>query len=242
MKTKYIISILLLVLGISVVGQTSTVYTPWGTEVDVWTQQDMGTQARHDYDNRPQYTYYKNNGTDFLPTLPNGYPSDPSSSSKFNCHGYAWYMYWRGSSQFNAPWHIDSDEAEKYFDDPSYVECSEADADIYWINSGAHSALATEDQDELLSKWGEGPLAVHGKGSAHSPWPTTSANTTYYKLCYKEYTGSFGVDNTLDECSALFENSGTSNYVDLEIEYEVAIRFEGIFSTGTGSTLYFHPD
>lgn len=242
MKTIYITSILLLVMGFSVMGQTSTVYTPWGTSVDVWTQQDMDTDDRHDYDDLPYYVFFENNGAIFLPTLPGGNPPYPSSSSKFNCHGYAWYMYWRESNQFNAPWHIDKDEAEKYFDDQSYVECSEADADIFWINNGAHSALATEDPDDLLSKWANGPLAIHGKGSGESPWPTTSSNTTYYKKCLEEISTTYYSDISVEYCAINFINTIVSNYVDLEVEYAMGIKIEGTFLTGTGATLYFHPE
>jgi len=241
MRTKYIISILLLVMGLSVMSQT--VHTPWGTEVDVYEQDEQSSlfRARSDM----KHNSYVINGAIFHETW-----SDPptypflSSSSTFNCHGYAWHMYWFGDGHdLDDPYNMHSYEAENYFDDPSFVECTESEADILWINDGAHSALTTDDPDELISKWATGPLATHGKGSLQSPWPPIAPNTViYYKKCYEEYSGIYYTDNTLNECSAQFENSGTSNYVDLEIEYEIAIRFEGIFSTGTGSTLYFHPD
>lgn len=240
MKTTYIACILLFAIGLPLLGQTSTVNTPWGTAVNVFTQSDMDPDDRHTYDGF--YSSYENNGAQFLPTLPGGNPPYPSSSSKFNCHGYAWYMYWRGSSQFDAPWKMHDYEAEKYFDDPSYVECSATDADILWINDGAHSALTTEDPDELLSKWADGPLAVHGKDSGESPWPITSTNTVYYKKCLEEISTTYYSDISLEYCGINFKNTIVSNYVDLEVEYEKGIKIDGTFSTGTGATLYFHPE
>lgn len=241
MKSISIISVLLLFMGLFVMGQ-STIYTPWGTPVTVAVQADMTPIQRNNWD-----IYYISlcPNARFLPTLfGDKLYRYPSSTSTFNCHGYAWYMFWLGSAnEFNTPYIMNSSEAENYFDDPSFEECSEAEADIFWINNGAHTALTTNDSDTLLSKWGTGPLAIHGKGSLDSPWPPTAPNTvTYYKLCYQEYTINFNVDETRNECAAQYENSSISNYVDLDIEYEKAVRFIGTFSTGTGSTLYIHPD
>lgn len=228
-------------MALFAMGQT-TIYTPWGSAVSVSTPQDDMTPYQRDQWDQA-HSDYEDEGAQFHRTFygDGTYPW-PSSTSKFNCHGYAWFMYWE-TNPLSAPWNMDDSEAENYFDDPSFAECSEAEADILWINNGAHSALTTGDPDDLISKWATGPLATHGKGSLQSPWPPIAPNTViYYKKCYEEYSGIYYTDNTLNECSAQFENSGTYNYVDLEIEYEVAIRFEGIFSTGTGSTLYFHPD
>ena len=241
MKSKYIISILLFVIGLSVMGQTSTVYTPWGTAVNVWTQEDQIPYFRYLSDQN--HSTYLNYGANFLPNLygDQNYPY-PSSSSTFNCHGYAWYMFWRGENEFDAPWNMNLEEAEEYFNDPSYVECSEAEADILWINNGAHSALTTNDEDILLSKWATGPLATHGKGILQSPWPTSSANTTYYKKCTETYSSILYIDDTWNVCAIKIETSGIYSYVDLEIEYEEAVLIEGPFTTGTGATLYIHPD
>lgn len=240
MKTRYLIIIILTLLGISVVGQTSsTVETPWGTTVNVWTpQNDMTLKQRDDMDDSVA-TQYPN--ADFLPTLPNGNPTDPSSSSMFNCHGYAWFMY-HEEDEFDAPWNMHSNDAEKYFEDPSFAECTESEADILWINNGAHSALTTDDPDELLSKWATGPLAIHGKGSSDSPWPPTSSNTTYYKKCLEKISTTYYSDISLVYCAINFKNTVVSSNVDLEAEYEKVIKIEGTFSTGTGATLYFHPE
>jgi len=238
MKLKFVISILILFTGLFAIGQ-STVQTPWGTSVTVYTQGDMTYLQRiqSDLDHADDYP-----NADFHPTLPNGNPSDPSSTSKFNCHGYAWHMFWLGrDDEFDAPWNMNQSEAEKYFNDPSYKACSLAEADIWWINNGSHSALATETTGELLSKWDTGPLATHGTGYNDFPSaPITSV--TYYKKCSKAYSSIFTSDDTKYECAVKLENSGLAINVDLEIEYEEAVLIEGPFSTSTGATLYIYPD
>lgn len=243
MKTIYIISVLISFMGLFAMGQTPTIQTPWGSTVSVWTQEDMDPEHRYLMDQL--YSDYVDEGAVLLQTLPgdNNYP-DVSSTLKFNCHGYAWYMYWLDpDDQFDAPWQINDTEADNYFNDPSFVECTAAEADILWISNGAHSALTTDDPDDLLSKWGDGPLAVHGKDQGESPWPITPSTTvTYYKKCLYEVTGEVDADDYLELCGVKFNNTSVLNYVDLEIEYEEGVVIEGAFTTGTGATLYLHPD
>ncbi len=238
MKIYCIISILLFVMGLSVMGQTSTVYTPWGTEVSVTEPDEGGLNGRLYYENEaksahPNAIYHK--------TWP-VYPYlDLSSTFRFNCHGYAWHMFWFGEDdELDEPVKMTLTEAEKYFNDGSFIECTQSEAEIWWINGGSHSAAALDNPAYLKSKWANGPLVTHLIND--QPYIPDMNYTSFFKQCYKDYTGVYTSDITLNECSAQFTNSGTSNYVDLEIEYEVAIRFEGVFSTGTGSTLYFHPD
>ena len=238
MKSIYIISILLFVMSLSVLGQY-TVETPWGSTVNVWTQDDQEPEDRDEMDDDYADEYPDAEFHTTIPDLPN-YPN-LSSTSKFNCHGYAWHMYWLGSAhEFDAPWNMNDTEADNYFNDPSFKECAKANADIWWINGGTHSALATGTTDELLSKWGIGPMATHGIENDDSPYPITSV--TYYKKCYREASGDYYSDITLDHCKVKFNNTNVHNYVDLEIEFEDWLIIEGTFTTGTGTTLYIHPD
>ncbi len=241
MEKKIIISILFLSLGLIVIGQ-DTIKTPWGTPVIVAEQSDMTPKQRHDLDSLRATSYPT---ARFLPTLPGdqNYPN-PSSTSTFNCHGYAWHMYWLGEEdEFDSPYIMNSSEADNYFDDPSFIECPEAEADILWINSGAHTALTTNDSDTLLSKWSTGPLAIHGKGSLDSPWPPIAPNTVkYYKKCYEEIDGVYYSDISLELCKAKYTSLQINTNVDVEIEYEDWLLIERDFVSGIGSTLYLHPE
>lgn len=237
MKTKYLFCSLLLIIGVSMTGQT--VSTPWGTEVSVTEPGEGDLSGRLYYENQaktahPNADYHKT-----WPVLPD-YPN-LSSTFRFNCHGYAWHMFWFGEDdELDEPVKMTLTEAEKYFNDGSFIECTQSEAEIWWINGGSHSAVALDNPAYLKSKWADGPLVTHLIND--QPYIPDMNYTSFYKQCYKEYSGGYTYDITLNECSAQFENSGTSNYVDLEIQYEVAIRFIGVFSTGTGSTLYFHPN
>ena len=237
MKSKYILSVLISFMGLSVMGQY-TVETPWGTTVNVWTQDDQDPGDRDEMDDDYAGDYPD---AEFQPTLTTQNYPNLSSTSKFNCHGYAWYMYWFGDAdEMDDPWNMNDTEAAKYFNDPSFKSCAIADADIWWINGGTHSALATDNANELKSKWGVGPLAIHGIENDDSPYPITSV--TYYKKCYREVSGLFTSDITLNHCKVKFNSTTVFNYVDLEIEYEDWLLIEDNFLTGTGTTLYIHPD
>jgi hypothetical protein len=170
------------------------------------------------------------------------YPQYPnlSSSGRFNCHGYAWHMYWFGEyDELDEPVKMDYTEAENYFEDPSFVECTQAEADIWWINGGSHSAVATDNPAYLKSKWADGPLATHL--ISYQPWPPTMSLTTFYKVCLEEVTATYFSDDDLEFCSVKYKNSIVSSNVDLDIEFEKGFLIEGTFSTGAGATLYIHP-
>lgn len=237
MKTKYIISILFLSLGLVVIGQT-TIYTPYGTSVSVTKPDDMDSDDRDYWDD-----YYRNRHAD--PEFHVIWPDPPlypnlSSSMKFNCHGYAWHMYWFGEEyELNDPCVMSDTEAENYFNDPSFKECTKPDADIWWMNGGSHSAVATDRTDTLKSKWGIGPLATHHKDD-HPYTPVTSV--IYYKECYKEIDGVYYSDISLELCKAKYTSLQINTNVDVEIEYEDWLLIESDFVTGTGSTLYLHPE
>ncbi|MBT4360129.1 MAG: hypothetical protein HOD11_04080 [Candidatus Marinimicrobia bacterium] len=237
MKTKYIISILILSLSLVVIGQT-TIHTPWGTSVSV-TEPDEGDLSGRLYWEDLRRGQWPN--ADYKTTWPvTGYPN-LSSTFRFNCHGYAWHMFWFGEDyELDEPVKMEYTEAGNYFNDHSFKECTQAEADIWWINGGSHSAVATDNPAFLKSKWADGPLATHR--IAESPYPPNMSYTTFYKKCLYESTGTIYTDNTMVHCAVRFDNTIVSNYVDLEIVYEEGVLIVGTFSTGTGATLYFHPD
>jgi len=238
MRKMISISIIFFFLGLVVIGQPSTIYTPWGTPVTVSEQGDMTPSQRATWDQ--EHSDYQDSGAFFHRTLIGDANNPwPSSTSTFNCHAYAWHMSLLGElHEFDDPYIMTDTEAEKYFDDPSYMECTKAEADVWWINNGAHSALAVSTTDWLKSKWGTGPLATHHKDNQ----PTTITSVTYYKECSQNITTIYSVNATLSYCSVKLSNSSVAGNVDLEIEFEKAIQINGTFTTGSGATLDLHPE
>jgi len=124
-------------------------------------------------------------------------------------------------------------------DNYSYkVVSTEAEADMVWWNDGSHSALTTETPGTWRSKWNVGPLVEHDWED--QPYGTTGL--VYYKRCGYTITNMYNTDDLLHYCALHLVNSGISSNVDLEIEYEKRILIEGPFNTGTGATLYIHPE
>jgi len=241
MKTKYIISILLLTIGMSVVGQSDTIYTPYGTSVTVSEPDDMDSEDRHYWDSVYADDYPDAEFHAVWPDPPT-YPN-LSSTLRFNCHGYAWHMYWLGEDledQLDEPYEMSVSQAAKYFTDPSFKECTQSEAEIWWINDGAHSAVATGNPDYLKSKWGDGPLATHEIDD--QPYTVDYQTTNFYRKCYREVTVNVDSDDTMYHCKVKLYDSSVSSNVDFEIEYEDWLIIDSDFATGTGSTLYLHPE
>lgn len=97
------------------------------------------------------------------------------ATNKYNCHGYAWYMY---------PMHIGDpvwiDHPDLYWQTGCYYEVPEKEAQIIvYAGDGdvTHSAVRI-DSNEYISKWGNMPLVKHSP--ANVP-PNYGQPFKYYK-------------------------------------------------------------
>lgn len=104
---------------------------------------------------------------------------DHSSSRKFNCHGYAWYMS-ELPNPLGSPRWIGKDyqtDEDIYMTDGSYIEVSTPTypGKVSWA-SGDHSAVTTSQPGWLISKWNEYPLMRHQWNDS----PFGTSNLKYY--------------------------------------------------------------
>ena len=128
------------------------VYTPNNTAVEVYVLPEMSSQLIQAINNDATTTY------------PNAtYVS--TATQKYNCHSYAWYL----SSTSNTYW---MEDPSAYMSDGSYVSASTTYTTkklFYHPSSAAswHSAnmydvtSSTLGQNDVISKWGRGPLMIH---------------------------------------------------------------------------------
>lgn len=112
-----------------------------------------------------------------------------NSTNYYNCHGYAWYNIEGRMGQADLLWINDVDQSgtpiynvTKYYsgENPSYTQVSTVTNHLkvsYFPRD--HSALTTEDQDSVISKWAYGPLVKHTLASC--PF-YSGAQIKYYKL------------------------------------------------------------
>jgi hypothetical protein len=133
------------------------IYTPRGTLVgDSYNCDELYWTTRRDLDN-----YYAT-------AYPNAiqlklWGEQYSSSGRYNCHGYAWYMI--GDDEINDPvWigYSSAGQTYKYWQDESYSEVAVQCA-IMVDYSGDHSATTTDQTDIYISKWNMYPLMRHYK-------------------------------------------------------------------------------
>lgn len=117
------------------------------------------------------------------------YPSSTrlaTSTSKYNCHSYAWYL----QSTSNSYW---MDNPSAYWSDGSYTSGTKAvGSKITYTqsNSVTHSGIVSTlysgaslinfvDLVDVTSKWGEMGLYKH-KGNSCPYWSTSNTYVTYY--------------------------------------------------------------
>jgi len=102
-----------------------------------------------------------------------------TSSCLVNCHGYAWHFS-DGGAKVNI---YQPGNVSHYYsgDSAAYVSSSKVNEPfrkIFYPNSGGHSAVTTDDQTWVISKWGWGPLVKHKVWEC--PYDTSSM--AYYTI------------------------------------------------------------
>lgn len=158
----------------------ANVSTPNGSSVIAYIMDESSDETRASFDsywnniypnNEMIKTYYNSNST-----------IKYSSTRRFNCHGYAWHMStlsdllnqprWIGKDLYNTDEHI-------YWNDNSYVEVANATYPgmISWQGlDGDHSAITTNQQGIVISKWNEWPFMRHKLADS----PFGSSGLKYY--------------------------------------------------------------
>jgi hypothetical protein len=148
----------------------SNVRTPKNSIVTAWITSESSTEARSGWDNYWKTRYPSNEAI----TTYDGY----SSTRRFNCHGYAWYMVSDEGSGLNDPrwigYQYTTDE-DIYMSDGSYIKVANEmfPGKVSW-SSGDHSAITTDVPGKFISKWNEWPLMKHD-------WDDTPFGTTNLK-------------------------------------------------------------
>ena len=126
--------------------QIVTLHTPMGTPVSAFKRAErvtaventwMKQQVLHDYDN-----------VEII----------GAATVTYNCHSYAWNM----SEDGPVCWLNWDPDLHWYWDDGSYVETIESQAEKVYYYAGDHSAIKDPQNNNMyISKWGEGPLVRH---------------------------------------------------------------------------------
>ncbi len=164
--------------------QPTTVQTPTGVSVDAL----IFTGTDFDADDIDTWNWYWTYGYNCR-ILEN-------STQRYNCHGYAWYDIEGRMGQSDLRWINDVDDygspiynVPKYYTgvNKSYTETQTVTNHLrvsYYPRD--HSAVTTQDQDSVISKWAWGPLVKHTL--AQCPF-YDDAVIKYYRL-YPVITGS----------------------------------------------------
>lgn len=149
----------------------SNVYTPKGSTVAAWIMQEQTSDWRNYYDQYYSNAYPQN-------TMIIVY-DNKSSTRRFNCHGYAWYMTESGLLFNNPRWigYSLPTEEDIYMSDGSYVQVASEmyPGKVSW-GSADHSAVTTSNPGIYISKWNEYPLFQH----AWNNTPYGTSNLKYY--------------------------------------------------------------
>jgi hypothetical protein len=160
-KIFYFISIILVLQthpGFCQTDVRDSVYTPKGSRVYAWRTGEEESWLRDTLDNAARRNYSENT---YITTYGNN-----SSTRKFNCHGYAWYMA-ENVPVLDDPRWIGKDsisEEDIYMTDGSYVQVASEmyPGKVSWGAIGSdHSAVTTSQTGVYISKWGFGPFVEH---------------------------------------------------------------------------------
>ncbi len=147
------------------------VYTPKGNPVTAWVMEEQNSAIRDYFDSYYSSLYPQNTK---MTTYDN-----KSSTRRFNCHGYAWYMTETGMLFNSARWigYLATTDEDVYMSDGSYVRVASEmyPGKVSW-GSGDHSAVTTYTQGVFISKWNEYPLFRHNWNNT----PYGNTNLRYY--------------------------------------------------------------
>lgn len=145
MKILYFYLLFLGALMCATTAKAYTVYTPNATPVYV----TIKTETLSNTEIQQKDAYFQN-------LYPNATLVGHSTGT-YNCHGYAWVMSEGGITCW-----LEQVDVPTYWNDESYVFTSSQYAEKAFYIYDDHSAITTSTPNMYKSKWGTGPLMIHG--------------------------------------------------------------------------------
>jgi hypothetical protein len=226
MKAKIILSLLILAISIELKADyRSDVSTPKGSLVEAWIMDESSLSVRQAND-----TYYSG-------AYPNAQKmitfNSLSSTRRFNCHGYAWYMSELATPLNSPKWigYSTTTAEDIYMTDGSYVQTSTAQfPGKVSYTSDDHSAVTTNQTGWYISKWGP------------TLWCKHLWNDTPYNEATLKYYIKAGVPYTLypSPCNGIFTNvtmpGNPGDVVVLKLSFGGYINWNGQ-SNGSGAQI-----
>ncbi len=149
------------------------------------------------------------------------------ATRSYNCHGYAWYVIEGGDNVW-----INTPNDDEFWEDGSYVQISRVEnAKIAFSETADHSAIATNHQDTLISKWGQFPLVKHHINDCEY---TPKTNLKYYKLSKPVISGNF---NTICNGSQRIFHESAFTHINLDYDWSSSSYYLNEIS-GPGNSDY----
>ncbi|MBI9069177.1 MAG: T9SS type A sorting domain-containing protein [Salinivirgaceae bacterium] len=198
----------------TIIGYT---HTPKGSPVTVELLWNLDlSQTIKDY-LKAYYLQYYNNRISFI----------SEATKEYNCHSYAWNI-----SEYGPYCWINNENI--YWDDGSYSQVSETTIGlkVSW-SSVDHSAITTNTEGALISKWGQAPLFRHSINDS----PYGSSGLKYYKQVssttlrfieeyeIKNNEETFIEQDIIDKEAELFNNQPNPFYLETKISFYIPEYF-----------------
>ncbi|MEZ5104539.1 MAG: T9SS type A sorting domain-containing protein [Draconibacterium sp.] len=193
-----------------------TLKTPKGTNVDAL---DYIYLYGEDYD-QPEWEYQDNYWLTVSMVDSSQVTLLAHSSLAYNCHSYAWNVSEGGGTLWINDLDAylnDIDNVNRYWDDGSYVETTEANHRKVFYHPETvfdHSAVTTEQSGWFISKWTNGPLVRHEYDNC--PYWNSAVDLTYYKLNAPFISGSI----TGALCNNVQRTFSETAFTDIDLEYD----------------------
>jgi hypothetical protein len=243
---KTLLLFFLFIFSTNLYSQTqANVKTPNYSTVTAYIMPEWTDNERNDIDAAVQLQYPNVQLQPTYPTEDNPYTS---STHRFNCHGFAWYMASAEGSGLSDPRWIGKDlineDEHIYWTDGSYNEIPSETYSCkisYDPAVSDHSAIPSGLPGKVLSKWAEGPLVLHDWDDC--PYVSGSPDLIYYELdCSREIIDQTVHDNhNFNGCDVQLTNVIISNNVNVNIYFDSWAQINGEFLVPVGSVLNVTP-
>jgi hypothetical protein len=157
-----------------------------------------------------------------------------STTSTYNCHGYAWHMTEGGSTVWIGAYTTTAEDI--YWTDGSYsqINCTAARLKVSYANDN-HSAVTTGVAGEFISKWGDKVLMRH----MYYDCPYNYTSLKYYVRNQSSVTGTYAQNS-------IWHTLNTVNFVTaavpvtLNVDYPNATQVTWQLTSG-GSDVTWGP-